>query len=73
MELVERYLQAVKFWLPKAEQNDILAELAEDIHSQMEERETELGRALNRLPTRNERFEDILWALINSREFIFNH
>jgi hypothetical protein len=47
MELVERYLQAVRFWLPKKQQSDIIAELGEDLHTQVEERETELGRPLN--------------------------
>jgi hypothetical protein len=47
MELVDRYLQAVRFWLPKAQQEDILAELAEDIRSQIEDQEAELGRKLN--------------------------
>ena len=47
MELLDRYLQAVKFWLPKAQKNDIIAELSEDIGSQIEEKETELGRKLN--------------------------
>ena len=46
MELLDRYLQAVKFWLPRAQQNDITAELSEDIRSQIEDRETELGRRL---------------------------
>ena len=36
-ELLERYLQAVRFWLPKAQQEDILAELSEDLRSQIEE------------------------------------
>jgi hypothetical protein len=49
MEMVERYLQAVKFWLPKGQQADIIAELSEDIRAQMEERETALGRKLNEL------------------------
>jgi hypothetical protein len=31
MELLERYLQAVKFWLPKKQKQDIIAELSEDI------------------------------------------
>ena len=31
MELVDRYLQAVKFWLPRKEKDDIIAELSEDI------------------------------------------
>ncbi len=43
-DLVERYLHAVKLVLPS---EDILAELREDITSQLEEREGELGRALN--------------------------
>src|SRR5450631_755920 len=47
MELVDRYLQAVRFWLPKAQKQDIITELSEDISSQMEEKETELGRKLN--------------------------
>src|SRR5260370_32357604 len=47
MELLDRYLQAVKFWLPKAQKQDIIAELSEDIRSQIEEKENELGRKLN--------------------------
>jgi hypothetical protein len=47
MEFVDRYLQAVGFWLPKAQQQDIIAELSEDLYSQIEEKETELGRSLN--------------------------
>jgi hypothetical protein len=46
MEMIERYLQAVKFWLPKRQKNDIIAELSADIHAQVEEREAELGRKL---------------------------
>jgi hypothetical protein len=47
MQLLERYLQAVKFWLPKEQKQDIVAELSEDIHSQIDEKEAELGRKLN--------------------------
>lgn len=47
MELLDRYLQAVRFWLPKAQQQDIIAELSSDLHSQVDDREVELGRALN--------------------------
>lgn len=47
MELLDRYLQAVRFWLPKAQQNDIIAELADDVHSQIEDRESALGRPVN--------------------------
>ena len=47
MELLDRYLQAVKTWLPKAQQDDIIKELSDDILSQMEEKEAELGRPLN--------------------------
>jgi hypothetical protein len=46
-ELLQRYLQAVRFWLPKSQQEDILAELSEDLRSQVEDKETELGRPLN--------------------------
>ncbi len=43
-DLVERYLHAVKTVLPS---EDIFAELREDIASQLEDREAELGGALN--------------------------
>jgi hypothetical protein len=47
-DLVDRYLQAVRFWMPKsARQEDTLAELGEDLRSQIEEKEIELGRSLN--------------------------
>ena len=46
-ELLRRYLHAVRFWLPAAQQDDILAEVVEDIRSKIEEREAELGRKLN--------------------------
>jgi hypothetical protein len=50
MELVDRYLEAVKGYLPhneKAQQDDIIAELKDSLLSRVEEREAELGRALN--------------------------
>jgi hypothetical protein len=47
MELIDRYLQAVKFWLPKQQKLDIIAELSEDIYAQIEEQESGLGRKLN--------------------------
>ena len=46
MELINRYLQAVRFWLPKKQRDDIIAELSEEIRSQVEERERETGRKL---------------------------
>src|SRR6267142_261384 len=48
MELLDRYLQAVRFWLPKAQQQDIIAELSSDLHSQIEDKEMELGRTLDK-------------------------
>ena len=47
MELVERYLQAVSFWLPTKQKHDIIAELSEDIYTQIEEQETTLARKLS--------------------------
>jgi hypothetical protein len=47
MELIERYLQAVKFWLPARQKDDIIAELSEDLHAQIEERESALGHKLS--------------------------
>lgn len=46
MELVDRYLHAVKFWLPRNQKEDIIAELSEDLRSQIEEKESELGHQL---------------------------
>ena len=47
MELLERYLRAVKFFLPRREQDDILRELSENILSQMDDKAAEFGRPLN--------------------------
>lgn len=47
MEMIERYLEAVKFWLPKRQKNDIIDELSADIAAQVEEREASLGRKLS--------------------------
>jgi hypothetical protein len=47
MELLDRYLNAVRFWLPAAQQDDIIDELGDDIRSQIEERESALGHRLD--------------------------
>ena len=46
MELVDRYLHAVRGFLPRQDQDDIIRELGEDIRSQVDEREVELGRQM---------------------------
>lgn len=46
MELLESYLKAVRRYLPRAQRDDIIAELSEELRSQMESREAELGRPL---------------------------
>ena len=46
MELLERYLQAVKKHLPWKRQDDIIAELRANLEAQLEEKEEELGRPL---------------------------
>jgi hypothetical protein len=46
MELLDRYLQAVTWLLPKTQKQDILSELSDDLRSEIEEREGELGRKL---------------------------
>ncbi len=48
MELLDRYLHALKTYLPKAQQRDIVAELSDSILSDVEEQEALLGRTLNR-------------------------
>ena len=47
MELLDRYLHAVRFWLPKSQQEDIIAELGEDLRSQIEEREAQIGHPVD--------------------------
>jgi len=47
MELLDRYLHAIKFWLPRKQQDDIIAEISEDLHSQIEDHESQLGRKLS--------------------------
>jgi hypothetical protein len=48
-DLMARYLQAVRFWLPKRQQDDIIAELSQDLQAQIDEQEERLGRKLNEL------------------------
>ncbi len=47
MDLIERYLHAVKTHLPLEQQDDVVAELGEDLRSRIEARESELGRPLD--------------------------
>jgi hypothetical protein len=47
MELLKRYLQAVRTHLPISQQDDILKELEENLRAQMEDKEAELSRPLN--------------------------
>jgi len=46
MELLDKYLQAVRFFLPRHNQDDIVRELSENLISQIEDREQTLGRPL---------------------------
>ncbi len=47
MDMLDRYLQAVRFFLPAEQQDDIVRELSENLISRMEDREEELGRPLD--------------------------
>ena len=47
MEMIDRYLQAVKFALPQPQRDDIIKELRDSILSQIEEKEAALGRPLS--------------------------
>jgi hypothetical protein len=46
MDLLERYLQSVRFFLPRRHQDDIVRELSDNLLSQFEDRQEELGRPL---------------------------
>lgn len=47
MELLNRYLEAVRKYLPWERQDDIVAELRANLEAQLEGRQEELGRSLN--------------------------
>ena len=47
MDMLDRYLQAVKFFLPGTQQDDIVRELSENLLARMEDREEELGHPLD--------------------------
>lgn len=47
MDLIDRYLHAVRDYLPGKGQRDIVRELADDIRAQASDREEELGRRLS--------------------------
>jgi hypothetical protein len=46
-DLIDRYMHAVKFLLPKKQQADIVAEIGEDLQSQVDERVAAHGHALD--------------------------
>jgi hypothetical protein len=46
MHLLERYLTAIKFWLPSKQRDDIAAELAANLQSEIDDRAADLGRPL---------------------------
>jgi hypothetical protein len=46
MELLDSYLRAVKRYLPRAQSSDIIRELSDDLRSQLDEKESTLGRPI---------------------------
>lgn len=51
MELLDRYLKSIRNYLPVDQRDDIIRELEENLRSQMEEKERELGRPLTEVET----------------------
>ena len=47
MEILESYLRAVKRCLPRAQSDDIIKELSDELRSQLDEQQEALGRPLN--------------------------
>ena len=45
-DLLDRYLYAVRRYLPAYHQDDLVAELSANLHSEMDDRQAELGRPL---------------------------
>lgn len=48
MDLIDRYLHAVRRWLPADQQDDVIRELSDDLRSQVEDQEAALGRPLDK-------------------------
>jgi hypothetical protein len=46
MELLDRYLNFIRFLLPRSKQQDLIDELSGDLHAQIADKEVELGRPL---------------------------
>jgi hypothetical protein len=46
MSMLERYLHAIEFWLPNNQRQDIIAEILEDLNSQIKDQQSALGRKL---------------------------
>src|SRR4051812_26455396 len=49
MTLFNRYIESVKSYLPERQRDDIVRELAEELRSQVADKEAELGRTLNEI------------------------
>jgi hypothetical protein len=47
MDLVDSYVNTLRLFLPKAQREDVVRELTEEIRSEAADKEAELGRALN--------------------------
>lgn len=47
MSMLDRYLRAVEFWLPRDTREDVIEELGDDLRSQIDDQAAELGRPLN--------------------------
>src|ERR1700722_9531659 len=45
MELLDRYLRAVEFWLPKEQRGDVIDELSDDLRSEIDDKRAAAGRA----------------------------
>jgi hypothetical protein len=54
-QILEKYLNSVRSGLPEAQRDDIVKELSENLHAQIEDKESELGR-----PLRDAEVEEIL-------------
>ena len=48
MQRIDDYLNAVRFFLPGRQKNDILRELSENLREQVQDQEEKLGRRLTR-------------------------